>query len=67
MNIEIVESFYHETYTVKKNNVVIGEFTPSKGYGSNLHFEMCGGNLTSEEMKHISESLDDLNSEEKQL
>jgi len=31
MNIEIVESFYHETYTVKKNNVVIGEFTPSRG------------------------------------
>lgn len=65
MNIEIVESFYHETYTVKKNNIIIGKFTPSDGYGSNLHFEMYTGGLTSEEMKHISESLDDLNSEEK--
>ena len=67
MNIEVVESFYRETYTVKKNNVVVEEFTPSNGYGSDLHFEMYAGNLTSEEMKHISELLDDLNSEEKQL
>lgn len=65
MDIEVVESFYRETYTVKKNNVVVGEFTPSNGYGSNLHFEMYTGNLTSQEMKYISELLDDLNSEEK--
>lgn len=59
--LEVVESFYRENYTVKKNNVVVGNFTPSNGYGSDLHFEMYTGNLTSEEMKNISELLNDLN------
>ena len=64
-SIEVVASFYHENYTVKKNNVVVGSFTPSNGYGSNLHFEMYTGNLTSAEMKNISELLDDLNTQGK--
>ena len=65
--LEIVESFYHETYIVKKNKVVIGNFTPSTGYGSELHFEVNGGILTSNDLKRISESLGQLNYERRKV
>ena len=62
--ITIDESFYHYTWVVKKNEVVIGTLGASdviKPYQSPLCFHIGGVRLSSDELRDIANLLDKTN------